>query len=66
MPDKKKSLWAILKERLDSIGALARATKPKKRKKPAVDTGRTRRGPVRPKPSPEQEEYLRRQREEDK
>lgn len=58
MPDKKKSFWTVMKERLDSIGALARATKPKKKKKPRIDTGRVSPTPQKPQLSPEQEEYL--------
>ena len=64
MPDK-KSLWATLKERLDSIGALANAMKQRRKKKPAGPAKiRTQRKKTpKPKPSPQQEEYLRQQRE---
>jgi len=67
MPDetkKKKSVWQVIREGLVSIGALAEATKPKKKKK-VRELGRTQPAgrPVTPQPSPEQQEYLDRQKE---
>jgi len=63
MPEKKKqSMWELLRERLSSIGEMANAMKRKKKAPEGPPKIRTRRTPPRPQPSPEQEEYLKRQR----
>ncbi len=67
MPKKSKpklSMWERIREGMRTIGEMAESmsNRNKKPKKPPVDTGRVSPRPVKPQPSPEQEEYLRRQR----
>lgn len=63
---KPQSVYERIREGMRTIGDMARSLKKKKAEPPPVDTGRVRRRPVRPEPSPEQAEYLRKQREKDR